>query len=333
MKIYIYLVIVFFFTSCGGGGSSSSSNSSNTQNISLSITGKVVDGYIKNAAVCLDININGLCDSGEPNTNSLEDGSFSFSSITLEKNKIYPIISIGGVDTSTNEQYIGELKSSIDTSNSVFTTIYINPLSDLNISAYLNSSSKDSSLVDELKNKIESSFSLSNSNISENPMENRELFAKAQEIEYIKSILQTSIKKIKNRDLNNKERNSIKLSIVSAINSSNNLVWEDLLTEIERAESITIEENEKTFLINQFTSNKASFNSLSSSSNVNISSLSSLQNSINEELKLVHDRINNSNYSVVNLSSTDKLISKAGVYLKDIESKSYDTPPNVPDFR
>lgn len=44
---------------------------------SLSLSGKVIDGYIAGATVCLDVNNNYTCDSGDPSTESEPDGSYS----------------------------------------------------------------------------------------------------------------------------------------------------------------------------------------------------------------------------------------------------------------
>jgi hypothetical protein len=53
---------------CGGGGSSSTSSST--------LSGKVIDGYIVGARVCLDVNSNNKCDAGEPTT--ISDGTGSY---------------------------------------------------------------------------------------------------------------------------------------------------------------------------------------------------------------------------------------------------------------
>lgn len=68
MKIYIpviktsVLAVSLVLVGCGGG--SGDGTSVNTQPITLS--GKVADGYLQLAKVCLDINANNLCDEGEP---------------------------------------------------------------------------------------------------------------------------------------------------------------------------------------------------------------------------------------------------------------------------
>lgn len=57
--LYIAIAGVFSFglSGCGGGGSSSGGDPSDPSNPS-SLTGKVADGYLENAKVCLDLNKN-----------------------------------------------------------------------------------------------------------------------------------------------------------------------------------------------------------------------------------------------------------------------------------
>lgn len=77
--IIVLSVICFIGVGCGDD------NDDTTR-----ISGKVADGYLDNAKVCLDINTNGKCDADEPNTFS-EDGDFSLAITTTDKNK-YPIV-------------------------------------------------------------------------------------------------------------------------------------------------------------------------------------------------------------------------------------------------
>jgi len=58
---------------CGGGGSSSSS----TPVGPTTLSGKVIDGYIIGAKVCLDVNSNNRCDTDEPTTLSTTGGAYT----------------------------------------------------------------------------------------------------------------------------------------------------------------------------------------------------------------------------------------------------------------
>ena len=51
------LLTAMLIAACGGGGTTSSPTT---------LAGKVIDGYITGATVCLDVNSNNTCDAGEP---------------------------------------------------------------------------------------------------------------------------------------------------------------------------------------------------------------------------------------------------------------------------
>lgn len=71
MKILVVLrlaAIRFFlggFVACSGGGGGSPSTTSTTAT-PTTLSGKVIDGYIVGAGVCLDVNSNNVCDAGKP---------------------------------------------------------------------------------------------------------------------------------------------------------------------------------------------------------------------------------------------------------------------------
>jgi hypothetical protein len=67
-------VLLGTLVACGGGGGSSSSSTAAGSTTTLS--GKVIDGYIVGARVCLDLNSNNTCDAGEPTT--ISDGTGSY---------------------------------------------------------------------------------------------------------------------------------------------------------------------------------------------------------------------------------------------------------------
>lgn len=69
---------------CGGSGngpstptSGSSTPSTPTPTNSQQLTGKAIDGYLAGAAVCLDLNNNGVCDTGEPSVTTDASGNFA----------------------------------------------------------------------------------------------------------------------------------------------------------------------------------------------------------------------------------------------------------------
>jgi hypothetical protein len=102
--------VLFGLGACGGSGGSTTSSSSSINNSSgssssvavtpLSLTGKVIDGYIGGAKVCLDLNSNLLCDSGEPSTTTKSDGSYSLSySGSIDGVQVLAVVPVGATDS------------------------------------------------------------------------------------------------------------------------------------------------------------------------------------------------------------------------------------------
>lgn len=58
---------------------------------SQELTGRVADGYLVNAKICIDENLNGLCDGGEPTTFSTAGGHYTFNDLE-EKHLELPLI-------------------------------------------------------------------------------------------------------------------------------------------------------------------------------------------------------------------------------------------------
>jgi len=109
----------------------------NNQDIKTSIvSGKVIDGYIKNANVCLDLNNNNSCDEDEPSTKTDNNGNFEF-----EIAQSGTILAYGGVDLSTRLPFEGVLKAPSDSKN-------ITPLTTLLNELISNGKSKDEALND-----------------------------------------------------------------------------------------------------------------------------------------------------------------------------------------
>ena len=78
-----------------GGGSSSSGDNNVPQTSSVAVT--VIDGAIKNAKACLDKNLNGICDAGEPTGTTDASGKTTLTVNNADVGK-YPIVAIIGTD-------------------------------------------------------------------------------------------------------------------------------------------------------------------------------------------------------------------------------------------
>jgi hypothetical protein len=68
------LIATATLAACGGGGGGLT-----VANGVTTMSGTVIDGYIENAKVCLDLNGNLLCDANEPSSTTDKDGKYSIS--------------------------------------------------------------------------------------------------------------------------------------------------------------------------------------------------------------------------------------------------------------
>lgn len=80
-------IMAAVLTACGGGGGDGSGGApAPDPNGPLSLTGTVVvDGAVRNAVVCLDLNANAVCDAGEPVSASTgSDGAYTLTATTQQ---------------------------------------------------------------------------------------------------------------------------------------------------------------------------------------------------------------------------------------------------------
>ncbi|MBP8133292.1 MAG: metallo-mystery pair system four-Cys motif protein, partial [Zoogloea sp.] len=70
---------------CGGGGGGSEAPKT-------TLSGTVADGYLKGATVCLDVNGNSICDSGEPSGITTDGGKYTLTGITAGDETKYPVL-------------------------------------------------------------------------------------------------------------------------------------------------------------------------------------------------------------------------------------------------
>lgn len=90
-------------TACGGGGGGGSTKTS--------LSGTVADGYLKGATVCLDINGNAACDTGEPFATTGDGGKYTLSDInTGDETKYAVVVSVpaGAVDSDNPTGTVGK---------------------------------------------------------------------------------------------------------------------------------------------------------------------------------------------------------------------------------
>ena len=199
---YLLFVTILVLSGCSGGSSSGSSNppadnddpvdddggdsgsgdgsSGNTSysTPSSTVNGVVVDGYIRNAFVCVDINRDNECDDGEPYTKADGAGTYSVDISELIASQIASaqIIAQGGTDNDTGKLYTGILKAPLFTDSEG--TINLSPLNTLLATQLaLENESLSESVVNSYKDKLQEQLGLAEgSDVQADPKKNANIY-------------------------------------------------------------------------------------------------------------------------------------------------------------
>ena len=119
-------------TSSGDTNTTDSSDDTDTTS-STQINGHVIDGYIRDATVFLDIDGDLLAGQDEPTTTSAEDGSFSLT-VSDTDAASFTIVSLGGTDVATSRA-LGDAMTLIASIPATQTQLVVTPLSTLSFYA------------------------------------------------------------------------------------------------------------------------------------------------------------------------------------------------------
>lgn len=128
------LLITFTVGLSGCGSSSSDTNNKQktTDNLqTMQINGVVVDGYLQNATVCLDLNVNGKCDDGEPQAKTSADGKYTLT-IDMNDHYNYPVVAeIVAGETVDQDNPGVEVSKSYRLTSTLDKPVVISPLTTL----------------------------------------------------------------------------------------------------------------------------------------------------------------------------------------------------------
>jgi len=111
------ITLAVLVSACGSGGSSSGTNSETPltnnaidngnalgESSARTISGKVADGYIKGASVCVDMNDSNTCDEGEPTAVTGDGGAYDLTlPVGAEDKAIVASIPATAIDEDTGE--------------------------------------------------------------------------------------------------------------------------------------------------------------------------------------------------------------------------------------
>lgn len=100
LRIALSATVLVSLVACGGGGGGSAPAAVS----GAALSGKVIDGPISGATVCLDVNSNNACDTGEPTATTDTTGNYKLPEYagSLDGLHILAVVPAGAIDLDTN---------------------------------------------------------------------------------------------------------------------------------------------------------------------------------------------------------------------------------------
>ena len=186
--------------------------------VSVSFSGVLVDGYIREATLCLDFDYDGLCSASEPITRTTNSGFFNFTNVTVQKNTLFPIVAYGGTDSFTSSTYDAQLKTIISTNDiAPTTTTVISPLTDMLTVDFIAKEVKNKTTLDASSAALATAFGISTQQLYSDPAQSVSLFMLSQELEHIKKLCEVVVKKTTGNAYDDAQLLSLRDAIKSAI--------------------------------------------------------------------------------------------------------------------
>lgn len=124
----------------------------------IAISGKAIDPELVGAAVCLDLNVNGQCDEGEPLVATGSNGEFALSLTEEQVAGGYPLIATGGIDRESGMAFLGTLMAWVDSNYPAYN---ITPLTTLLYQEMVLSASSSAAEAQDLMQKTQTILDLS----------------------------------------------------------------------------------------------------------------------------------------------------------------------------
>jgi len=306
LKNVLFSFLLLFITACGPSDSNyvydsnyvppESNNSSNDQ--SNKFKGVVVDGYIKNSTVCLDLNEDGTCNENETSDTTDTNGLFSLKKPTLDPHVPVVVLSSGGIDTSTQKDFTEKFKMVFDSSSLDQNLSYIiSPITDLVARHYANAQGENLLDLNDSKSVISDLLEITLAQIDSDPMKNIDIFAISQDLQHTKHLIQKLMQK-NMATLNANEQEELQNKIKTEL-LEQNLNIERSIIALALKLAIDIPKNEKDFVVAQTQELKNTLNSLSKDTSLSVENLNRLQKSLDIKQDEVYTLLNNADENSV----------------------------------
>ncbi len=281
--------------SCGVDNAYSSSSPTSTD-ITVTLSGQVVDGYISDASVCLDLDFNGECSVSEPTTSTTSNGTFNFGSKTMHSGELISYIASGGVDSATGKNFEGKLRAIQELTSS--TPTYVTPLTDLIAKNFLESNTRDVATLRQSKEVIARAFPIHTDVVDKSPAAYAGVFARTQEIQQLKGLLGKVFEVAKGLALSISQKTtlqeSIKSAIVKDIAASTEPNVLNIISLLESDENLTIDDAKKTFLNEQHANIRVALESFAADTNLTELNLNAYQVELEKQADIAYAMIDGS---------------------------------------
>lgn len=297
-KLLLLLSVPLLFLGCGEESNYVVLDSSNTtttaQTTTTQFSGVVVDGYIRDANICFDINMDSVCSSNEQTTTSDINGLYTLDMLE-EDVEIVTFITTGGIDTSTGRELNDQLLSIHNYADiEENTLLVISPISDLVAHSFLNSSSHTLNDLVDANDVVSQLLGLSVTQLAQDPMLDINIFATSQKIQHTKLLLEEVVKKNLSGYTVESIQDEIKKQMIEL-----NLNTSNILDTLEVRLNFSIPANEKTFVISQANELNETLNSLEQETSLDIDNLNRLQKAIDIIQHDVYTQIQNADADAV----------------------------------
>lgn len=120
-QFFIFFIVTITLVGCGSGGKDAKSTSDATDALGITysgkgitITGKVIDGYLQDALVCVDANENGRCDNTDPHSRTDSEGGYSISLPKAIEDKQYNLLAFAEPDKTKDTDARNPVEKAMD---------------------------------------------------------------------------------------------------------------------------------------------------------------------------------------------------------------------------
>ena len=304
-----------------GCSSSGTTNNSSDEN-SISSGGKVIDGIISGATVCIDTDGDGSCQNEEHNciSNTLLNGDFNITGCTVDGH----LISYGGNDTGTGLPFLGKLSAPANAG-------VITPLTSLIESLVKNGDNN----VSEAEKKVKKSLGIDNSVdlLTFNPFDTNDtvnqkvVLAQTAKIQVIAQTIATTVSSLDQNKTVANTMSTVFTALANSINKDSNISDSAILEKITNnvAETTYIEDTKKINSITNISGKlaKQTVSNVKAIQKAITDSNETGETAFNSSIYLLNTNLNKmseSNISDTNLTATPfkKLISQQEINSNDI---------------